>query len=51
MEKLAMAREMLKSGAGDDALDFAKAAETEVNKLTEGPAPARPSVKKKRKMA
>ena len=49
MEKLAMAREMLKSGADDDALDFARAAEAEVKKLTDGPAPARPSVKKKRK--
>jgi hypothetical protein len=47
MEKLNIAREMLKSGEYDDALDFARAAEAAVNKMTAPAARRRVAVRKK----
>jgi hypothetical protein len=50
MEKLDIARDMLRSGSSDDALDFALDAETEADKMTAPKSPAAPkkmAVKKK----
>jgi hypothetical protein len=49
MEKLDIARGFLKSKNDDDALDFARKADAEVNRLTHAKAPAHVSVKKKKK--
>jgi hypothetical protein len=51
MEKLGIARDMLKSGSNDDALDFAREADAEANRLTHATAPAHAVVKKKKKMS
>ena len=47
MEKLDIARDMMKSGEHDDALTFAKEAEAEADKLTAPKGPKRVAVKKK----
>jgi hypothetical protein len=47
MEKLDIARDMLKSGDHDDALDFANEARAEADKMTAPKAPKKVAVKKK----
>jgi hypothetical protein len=51
MEKLDIARDMLKSGEYDDALDFAREAEAAVDRITVPAAPKKVAVKKKKAMA
>jgi hypothetical protein len=46
MEKIDIAREMLGTGAGDDALDFAKEAGAEADKIMAPKAPAPPAPRK-----
>jgi hypothetical protein len=48
MEKLDIARDMLRSGEYGDALDFAREAGAEADKLTAPPAPKKVAVKKKK---
>jgi hypothetical protein len=51
MEKLGIARDLLKSGEYDDALDFAKEAALAVEKMLAPVAPRKPAVKKKKAVA